>query len=127
MRASHRLIFTLPAPLRLSVPLGRRQPCLAGCVLTVNAAHQVAIEGPHREALFDQVRRFLRVHAKGHGPLSMAAILFTPADEAIATARAGRDSWQIIIGSEIAIVPTSLPGKLYGAKDDQVVDLRQTA
>lgn len=111
--AAYRLTFTLPAALRLSVPLGRHQPCVAGCVLTVNAAHQVTIEGRHRDAVFDQARRFLKVHAKGHGALAMVAVLASPADPDNPSARSGRDSWSIIIGAEIAIVPTSMPGRIY--------------
>jgi hypothetical protein len=116
----HRLLFTLPNTLRLSVPLGRHQPCIAGCILTVSAAHQVAIEGPHRDAVFDQARRFLKVHAKGHGPLVILGILSTPASSMIADSRGGRDSWQIIVGAEIAIVPTSMPGKIYAADEPAI-------
>lgn len=119
---AHRLTFTLPPTLRLSVPLGRHQPCVAGCVLTVNAAHQVTIEGRYRDTVFDQVRRFLKVHAKGHGALSMVAILYTPADPANPCARSGRDSWSIIIGAEIAIVPTSMPGRIYAAGPELVAE-----
>lgn len=123
--AAHRLLFTLPPALRLSVPLGRHQPCLAGCVLAVNAAHQVTIEGPHREAVFDQARRFLRVHARGHGKLEMVGILYTPADPANPTARGGRDAWQIIVGAEIAFLPGSMPGRTYAPGEGEAVDLRR--
>lgn len=122
--AAHRLVFTLPVPLRLSVPLGRHQPCRAGCVLVVNAAHQVTIEGPNREAVFDQARRFLRVHARGHGKLEMVGLLFTPAEAGNPTARGGRDAWQIIVGAEIAFVPGSVPGRTFSAGEDEPVDLR---
>lgn len=120
--AAHRLVFTLPACLRLSVPLGRHQPCIHGCLLTVNAAYQVAIEGPHRDAVIDQARRFLKVHARGHGALEMVALLYTPPDQDNPCARGGRDTWQIIVGAEIAFMPGAIPGRVYGRSAELVAD-----
>jgi len=100
-----RLLFTLPVNLRLSVPLGRHHPCLAACVLHVKRGGDIEIAGPHRDAVFDQARRFLRIHAKGHGPLAIAAILLTPPTP---FGRGGQDTWHITAGAEIVFSPTSI-------------------
>lgn len=99
----HRLAFTVPVTLRLGVIKGRHQPCLHGCSLIVGEHFGAVIEGPSRERVFDQARRFLRVHARGHGAMTIAATLRSPPP-----AR-GIDSWSIVIGAEIAFAPTSIP------------------
>lgn len=103
----HRLTFRLPAALSLGVPAGRHQPCLHGCVLEIDRAGIVAIEGPSRERIFDQAARFLKLQARDCPPLGIIANLAGPG---------GRGSWTIIVGAAISIVPTSVPGRVYGAE-----------
>jgi len=105
-----RLTFTLPRRLAFSVPAGRHQPCIAGCILKVDRDGQVVITGLSREQTFEQARRFLRIVAKGHGPLSIVAVLTTPAR--LTYERGGRDGWSIIVGAEIAFTPTTIPPDL---------------
>lgn len=121
MREPHRLRFLLPPVLSLVVTPGRHQPCIAGCLLVIerqkDLAFLVMIEGPSREQVFEQARRFLRILAKGFGPLSIAAVLSTPAQLAPDGApqwsvRGGQDTWTIIVGAEIAFAPTSIPPDL---------------
>lgn len=93
----------LPPSLHLRVPSGRQSPCQHGCVLTVERSGLVTIEGPGRDALFEQARRFLRLHARGLPALSIAALLVTPPRPG-----GGRDSWSIIVGADVAFSPTAI-------------------
>lgn len=99
--SQYRLTFLLPDRLAFAVPVGRHQPCLAGCVLDVDRAGLVSIFGLSREQIFAQCRRFMRLVARGHGPLSIAAVLTSPLPP-------GRDAWQIIVGADVAFAPTGL-------------------
>lgn len=103
MSDAYRLVFLLPQVLLLRVPEGRHQPCLAGCVLIVSRG-LVSIEGPSREATFDQARRFFRVHARKLPALSIAATLETPAHRG----PGGRDGYTIVVNSDVTIAPTSI-------------------
>lgn len=102
--SAYRLTFLLPGLLALKVLPGRHQPCLHGCVLTVESLGRVVVTGRSREQLFEQTRRFLRVVAKGAGPLAIASVLETP----LRHAPSGRDGWSIIVGADVAFSPTSL-------------------
>ena len=106
--AAYRLSFMLPASVFLGVQPGRHQPCLHGCLLTVAPAGLVTITGPSRQSVFDQAARFLRVHCKGCGPQSIAAVLVSPP----VYCPAGRDSWSIIVGASVAFAPTALGAEI---------------
>lgn len=105
---AYRLSFLVPRALALSVPDGRHHPCLAGCVLTVHHGF-CTIEGPSREQVFDQFRRWLLPHARGHGPLDITMILRSPRrgdrEKWIGRHGGGADSWTAIVGADVAIVP----------------------
>jgi hypothetical protein len=73
-----RLVFYLPPALHLSVLPGRHQPCIAGCVLTIDDDHIVTVDGRSRESVLEQARRFLRVSNKGHGAQLITATLVHP-------------------------------------------------
>lgn len=96
-----RLTFLLPPALGLLVAPGRHSPCLHGCVLAIDRAGVVAIEGPSRDRVFDQATRFLKVNSKSLPPYSAAATLWCPEPR-------GRDGWSIIVGAEIAFSPTAM-------------------
>lgn len=102
MSATVRLTFLLPPALGL-VPPGRHQPCVHGCVLKIAPGGLVSIEGPSREQVFEQTRRFLRLQAKGRPPMTIAATLYTPVE----IVRGGPDPWTIIVNAEIAFAPTA--------------------
>ena len=89
----------------LLVPEGRHQPCLHGCVLAVDRG-VVRIDGPSRERLFDQVRRFFRAYARKLPALQCAATLDTPGSHG------GVDTWSIIVNSDVSIAPTGLPADI---------------
>jgi hypothetical protein len=97
-----RLTFLLPPALGLLVAPGRQQPCLHGCVLTVEVLGHVTIEGPSKEAVFAQCRRFLAANSKGLPAYARAATLESPEPWR------GRDGWSIIVGAEVAFSPTAL-------------------
>lgn len=102
-----RLTFQLPPALWLLAQPGRHQPCLHGCVLAIDRARLITIEGPSRERVCDQAQRFLRVISKDIAvPEPIAAWLTSPCGR--------RDGWSIIVRAEIAIVPTTIPSMLYG-------------
>jgi hypothetical protein len=100
-----RLTFLLPPAIGLLAAPGRHSPCLHGCVLTIDRAGVVAIEGPSRECVFDQATRFLRVNSKGRPPYAVAASVYCPEPR-------GRDDWSIVVGAEIAFSRTSLPPQI---------------
>lgn len=100
-RPRYRLTFRLPLVLHLSVQKGRHSPCLHGCVLNIDDRFQATIDGPSRDQVFEQARRFLLVAGKGHGPMAMTGVL--------ASAHGGRDSWSIVVNSAVTFSPTSLP------------------
>jgi hypothetical protein len=102
---SYRLVFLLPSRLLLMVQPGRHQPCLHGCVLTIDRRGLVTVTGSSRERVFDQAARFLKLICKGHGALSLAATLTQPG---------GRDGWSIIVGADVAFSPTSIEPHVAG-------------
>jgi hypothetical protein len=75
---AYRLTFLIPHIMLLAVPIGRHQPCLAGCLLIVGPSGLVSIVGPSRDRVFDQARRFFRVHARKLPAFTVAATLETP-------------------------------------------------
>ena len=95
----YRLTFLLPSRLLLMAQPGRHQPCLHGCVLTVERGGLVTVTGLSKEKVFDQAGRFLKIICKGHGAVSLAATLTQPA---------GRDGWSIIVGAKVAFSATSI-------------------
>lgn len=99
----YRLLFRLPPALGLSVLPGRHTPCVHGCVLTIDRDLLVSIEGPSREQLFNQARRFMRVTAKGHGAFIVAASLYSPRGDLWAV-----DTWHIAVGAEVVIAATAM-------------------
>jgi hypothetical protein len=120
MRASpgtYRFTFTLPRELVPAIPRGRHQPCLEGCVLTITGKFLVAIEGPSRERVFDQARRFLRIVCKDGPAVSLPATLETPLRDRFQRPIPGRDSWSIIINAQIAFSPGSLPPDLLDEQE----------
>lgn len=98
---AYRLFFLLPGT--ILVPSGRHCPCLHGCVLTVSQNGHVSIEGPSREQVIEQAKRFLRINAQHHPPTDIAATLVTPADRP--GRPPGRDHYTIIINTAVAIIP----------------------
>ena len=130
--------FTLPPELRLEAPPGRHQPCIAGCVLTVDSGGEVAIEGCSREQVFAQARRFLRVIGFGYGPLEMAATLRiarrktrvnalanAPAPERIVCEPGGcDDSWSIVIGADVVIAAAAIAPVVRGVEHGASQDVR---
>lgn len=79
---------------------GAHQPSPEGCRLTVTAP-LVEISGPSREAVFEHAARFLRVACKD---VRASISAFTTTLEK----PAGRDSWQIVVGADVAFVPTAV-------------------
>jgi hypothetical protein len=106
----YRFTFLLDPRLRLSVPPGRHQPCIHGCVLEVDSHGLVTITGPSGERVREQARRMLRIHAKGLGAMVMTGVMVTPPH--LRFERGGRDGWSIIVNADVAISPTSLPPDL---------------
>jgi hypothetical protein len=95
----YRLTFLLPPGSRCDS--GSHQPSPDGCLLHVTFP-LAEIVAPSREAAFDHAARLLRVSCRGLC-VAIAASLQTPARPA------GRDTWSIIVGADIAFSPTSLP------------------
>jgi hypothetical protein len=102
-RGLYSLTFLLPAILALLAPVGRHCPCLMGCLVTVGRNGFVVVDGTSREGVFEQTGRFLRQLLKvlrdaGNVPpaTSIAGRLRGPT---------GEDSWQIVIGAEVAFAP----------------------
>lgn len=102
----YRLTFPLPPILALRVKSGRHNPCLHGCVLTVERG-AVSIEGPSRQVVFEQARRFFRVEAKKLDPFKVGAVLVTPRNEALGMP-SGSDGYSIIVGSDVTIAATRI-------------------
>jgi hypothetical protein len=96
----------LPGTLVLRARIGVHHPSLAGCLLHVKRGGLIEIGGPSREAVFDQVARFLRVLTKG-----MELPAFTIA--ARSSCSLGCDSWQIVIGADVAFMPGRIDPHLY--------------
>lgn len=100
MRSHPRYVlhFGLPRDFRLSYD--GPQPMPNGSVLT--AFHnQVTIEGPSREAVFDDATVMFRaILTMTRAPVAVAARLQTPSS--------GSDAWSIIIGADVAFSPTGL-------------------
>lgn len=96
-----RLSFLLPDGVK-ACP-GSHQPSPHGCRVNVTAGSLVEITGPSREATFEHCAAFFRVARRAtQRPFSIAATLVTPIRPA------GRDSWSIIVGADVAFSPTSL-------------------
>lgn len=127
--ATYKLTFTLPRTVSLLAQPGRHQPCIAGCVLMVERCGLVTIEGPSRESLFEQVRRFMRIINKGRPPVEIQCWVQGPprtrptyagSEERPLMYPAPRDQWKIIVDATVAITPaSSLPSTLFGPDNDQ--------
>ena len=117
MSDAYRLSFLLPASMILLVPEGRHQPCLAGCVLIVKRG-QITIEGPSRDRVFDQARRFFRVHARKLPPLTIVATLNSPSGYV----PRGRDGWSIVINSDVTFAPTTIHPNISATAPLQLVE-----
>lgn len=102
----YRLTFLLPTNIAHQVATGRHCPCLHGCLVTIERPGRVTVIGPSRERVFDQAARFLRIVARRRGPMSIAALLFTPCSTA--SDRGATDAWSIIVGAQVAFSPTAL-------------------
>jgi hypothetical protein len=110
----YRLTFLLPRELTLGLGTGLHHPCLHQCLLFVEHHRErdycIRIQGPSRELVFDQARRYLRTAARGHlergAAFQIAAVLVTPHKPA------GRDRWTIIVGADVAFSPTGLGADL---------------
>lgn len=103
--AGVRLTFMLPASILRQAAFRGPFVTVDGCRLEVNRAGLVAIEGPSRELVQDHACRYLRVVArhiiKGYSPpVTIAAIIRTRAPQ--------RDSWEIIVGADVAFAATAI-------------------
>lgn len=116
MDVLYRFIFTLPPALQLGVNVGRHQPCLHGCILNVDRDYRVSIEGPSRDRVFDQARRFFRVHAKGKGALNLVGVMSAPADRG-----GGRDGYSIIVNSDVTFTATTIEPNISAQPNLQLV------
>lgn len=114
MRDAYRLTFHLPPILALRVKSGRHNPCLHGCLLTVDRG-VVSIEGPSRQQVFEQARRFFRVEAKKLDPFTISAVLVSPRDEALGMP-SGSDGYSIIVGSDVTIAATRVEPNISAAR-----------
>jgi hypothetical protein len=119
-----RLSFVMPSALRQ--PAAVRGPFgpFDGCTLEVNRAGLVVIEGPSRERVQDLASRYLRVVARDviageKPPLVIPSIIRTYHEGKGAP---GRDSWQIIVGADIAFAPTGIEPYL-----PESITVRETA
>jgi hypothetical protein len=95
--AAYRLSFLLPDTLAAFVRPGVHHPCLHGALLTIERGGLVRVDGQSKERVFDQAARFLRIIARDHPAITIAANLIT-------TERR-RDPWQIVIGAGVAFMP----------------------
>lgn len=82
--ADFTLTFFLPPDFDGCVgPDGTHRPSYAGCALELvtfaDRSYMVTVRGPSRTAVFEQARRFLKVTFKDSGPLTIDAVLYTPA------------------------------------------------
>lgn len=111
---AYRLVFRLPPILLLRVKSGRHNPCLHGCVLTVERG-VVSIEGPSRDQVLAQARRFFRVEAKGLDAFTVAAVLETPRCEE-AGIPSGRDSYSVIVNATVAFAATAIEPNIDDAR-----------
>lgn len=115
-----RLRFLIPDALKLAVAPGRHHPCLHGCVLTILQHGErdlmLVIEGPSRDVVFEQCRRFFRVAAKNAPALSIAATVET-APERSRSGRGGSDSWTIALNAQVSFSPTGLGAEVFPEGD----------
>lgn len=107
----YRLVFQVPPIFALAAPTGRHQPCIHGCVVTLNTAGLVEVIGPSRWRVFEQASRFLALIGKGHEPVSLAATLYTPPPSP--RAPGGRDQWSIVVGAKVAFAPTGMGAEIF--------------
>lgn len=106
MRDAYRLVFPLPPVLHLKVASGKHRPCLHACLLSVERG-VVTIDGPSRDQVFEQARRFFRVEAKKLEAFTVAAALETPKCEGYGIP-AGRDHYDITVGSDVTFTASSI-------------------
>jgi hypothetical protein len=99
--APYALTFLLPAGLWAFVRPGTHQPCLAGCLLTIDRAGLVTVTGKTRPAVFDQVSRFFRLVAKDRPAFMVSAVLKVPDGP--------REAWEIAINSAVTFTRDFAP------------------
>lgn len=85
-------------------------PCLAGCMLHVEDG-VARIDGPSRDRVFDQARRFFRAHARKLPALQVAATLSSPRT----AARPSIDTWSIIVNSDVTFSATGIAADIRPA------------
>jgi hypothetical protein len=123
----HKLAFPLPADLAVRAGDGVRQwppgvrtvvaePCVLYLELLENGELAVEITGPSAAALFNQARLFLKVTAKGAGPVEIDAELETPnrsvgavGGEPRQLRQGGCDRVKILIGVQVGFAYTAIP------------------
>lgn len=99
--APFEVTFLLPGSLAGFVPAGVHQPCIAGCLLTIGRGGLVTVTGKSRPAVFDQVARFFRLHAKDR-PAFMVSAALKPHD-------GPREAWEIAINSQVTFTRDYAP------------------
>lgn len=108
------LTFHLPPTLMLGAAEGIH-PSLHRCLVKVGRGGLVTITGPSVGRIQDQATRFLRALPgfKDHPPRTIAATLVTPSRWSYVPGN--RDSWTIIINSDVTFAPTGLGADLPAA------------
>jgi hypothetical protein len=96
-----RLTFMLPDGLAGFVSPGVHQPCIAGCLLTINRGGLIHVDGKARAAVFDQARRFFRIVAKDRPAFIVSASLVT--------ADRRREAWEIAVNSDVTFTRDIAP------------------
>jgi hypothetical protein len=99
--APYALTFLLPGHLAAFVRPGTHQPCLAGCLLTIDRSGLVTVTGKTRPMVFDQVARFFRLVAKDRPPFMVSAALKTPDGP--------REAWEIAVNSQVTFTRDFAP------------------
>jgi hypothetical protein len=97
----YRLTFMLPGSLSAFIAPGVHQPCVAGCILSVNRAGLVTIEGKTRGLVFEQASRFFRLTAKERPAFIVASILVTPDRR--------KEHWEIAVNSAVTFTRDIAP------------------
>lgn len=124
--AAVRLTFLLPTAILRQT--GFRGPFVPvdGCGLEVARTGMVVVEGPSRERVQELARRYLRIIARAviageQPPVSIAAVMKTYSRDG----GPGRDSYQIIIGADIAFAATGMAADLPSAGEGTPPDAQR--
>jgi hypothetical protein len=97
---TYRLTFTLPKG-AMALPSGNFTNWVRGCELNICGA-LIAIIAPSREKAMEQAARLLRVACARLARIDIAALLESPAPVS------GRDSWTIVVNTDVAFVPGAI-------------------